>query len=326
MTNANSARDWLLAKMGGDPAAVARHFVAVSTNEAEVRQVRHRPRQHVRLLGLGRRPLLALVGDRPADRALCRHGPVPRAARRRLRHGRAFPHRPAGAEPAGGAGDAGRLVQQLPGRAEPRHPALRPEPRPLRRLLPAGRHGEQRQGRRPGGARGRLPDRPDHLGRARHQRPARLLPADPPGHQADPLRLPRRRPQPHAARRPPGQAARQLLRPDRGPGLRQDRGRGARGAGEPGPDGRGARAAPPLQGVHRQPAHHLDPLPGAHPPPPGLADRPLRAQDLRPGRGLEHQQLRPVGRGAGQAARRQDPARARGRRARSPATTAPPTA
>ncbi|MGD9507386.1 MAG: glucose-6-phosphate isomerase [Geminicoccaceae bacterium] len=36
MTNASSARDWLLAKLGGDPAAVARHFVAVSTNEAEV--------------------------------------------------------------------------------------------------------------------------------------------------------------------------------------------------------------------------------------------------------------------------------------------------
>jgi glucose-6-phosphate isomerase len=38
MTNANSARDWLLAKLGGDRAAVAKHFVAVSTNEAEVRK------------------------------------------------------------------------------------------------------------------------------------------------------------------------------------------------------------------------------------------------------------------------------------------------
>ena len=38
------------------------------------------------------------------------------------------------------------------------------------------------------------------------------------------------------------------------------------------------------------------------PAPPGLADRALRAQDLRPGRDLEHQQLRPVGRRAGQAA------------------------
>jgi glucose-6-phosphate isomerase len=36
MTNATSARDWLLAGLGGDPAAVAKHFVAVSTNAAKV--------------------------------------------------------------------------------------------------------------------------------------------------------------------------------------------------------------------------------------------------------------------------------------------------
>lgn len=32
MTNANSARDWSLAGLGGDPSSVAKHFVAVSTN------------------------------------------------------------------------------------------------------------------------------------------------------------------------------------------------------------------------------------------------------------------------------------------------------
>jgi glucose-6-phosphate isomerase len=36
MTNAGSARDWLLQHLGGDRAAVARHFVAVSTNASEV--------------------------------------------------------------------------------------------------------------------------------------------------------------------------------------------------------------------------------------------------------------------------------------------------
>jgi glucose-6-phosphate isomerase len=36
MTNARTARDWLLAGLGGDAAAVAKHFVAVSTNLAEV--------------------------------------------------------------------------------------------------------------------------------------------------------------------------------------------------------------------------------------------------------------------------------------------------
>ena len=37
ITNATSARDWLLAGLGGDESAVARHFVAVSTNAEKVR-------------------------------------------------------------------------------------------------------------------------------------------------------------------------------------------------------------------------------------------------------------------------------------------------
>ena len=36
MTNAQSARDWSLKGLGGDPKAVAKHFVAVSTNTAKV--------------------------------------------------------------------------------------------------------------------------------------------------------------------------------------------------------------------------------------------------------------------------------------------------
>ena len=36
MTNAESARDWLLKTMGSDPSAVAKHFVAVSTNAGKV--------------------------------------------------------------------------------------------------------------------------------------------------------------------------------------------------------------------------------------------------------------------------------------------------
>jgi glucose-6-phosphate isomerase len=36
MTNAQTARDWLLRDLGGDPLAVAKHFVAVSTNAAKV--------------------------------------------------------------------------------------------------------------------------------------------------------------------------------------------------------------------------------------------------------------------------------------------------
>jgi glucose-6-phosphate isomerase len=36
LTNATSARDWVLGQLGGDPAAVAKHFVAVSTNAKRV--------------------------------------------------------------------------------------------------------------------------------------------------------------------------------------------------------------------------------------------------------------------------------------------------
>ncbi|MFZ3215017.1 MAG: glucose-6-phosphate isomerase [Candidatus Acidiferrales bacterium] len=36
MTNAHSARDWALAGLGGDEQSIAKHFVAVSTNAAEV--------------------------------------------------------------------------------------------------------------------------------------------------------------------------------------------------------------------------------------------------------------------------------------------------
>jgi glucose-6-phosphate isomerase len=75
--------------------------------------------------------------------------------------------------------------------------------------------------------------------------------------------------------------------------------------------GRG-RAAAAAQGVRGQPALDLDPLPNAHPLPARHADRPLRAQDLHPGRDLGRQQLRSVGGRARQGAGRADPARARG--------------
>src|SRR5580693_1580294 len=38
MTNATAAREWLLRGLGGDVRAVARHFVAISTNAAEVQK------------------------------------------------------------------------------------------------------------------------------------------------------------------------------------------------------------------------------------------------------------------------------------------------
>ena len=106
MTNAQTARDWSLDALE-DQAAVAKHFVAVSTNAEEVREVRHRHGEHVRLLGLGRRPLLDGLGHRPVDDARHRPGALPRDARRLPRDGRALPHRPVRAQPAGADGPAG---------------------------------------------------------------------------------------------------------------------------------------------------------------------------------------------------------------------------
>ena len=66
MANAHSARQWFLAA-AKDEAAIAKHFAAMSTNTEAVQQVRDRYPQHVRVLGLGRRALFALVGDWPVD-------------------------------------------------------------------------------------------------------------------------------------------------------------------------------------------------------------------------------------------------------------------
>ena len=56
MTNAHSARSWVLSALGDD-AAIARHFVAVSTNAEEVARFGIDP-ENVFGSGLGRWPLL----------------------------------------------------------------------------------------------------------------------------------------------------------------------------------------------------------------------------------------------------------------------------
>ena len=68
MTNAHSARDWLLggpARPGGGRRPLRRRL----HQRRAGRRLRHRHRQHVRLLGLGGRALLAVVRHRPAHRA-----------------------------------------------------------------------------------------------------------------------------------------------------------------------------------------------------------------------------------------------------------------
>ena len=86
MTNAHTAREWVL-KALKDEKAVARHFVAVSTNTAKVEEFGIDSRQHVRFLGLGRRALLDGLGNRPVDDDRDRSRAVPCHARRLPRDG-----------------------------------------------------------------------------------------------------------------------------------------------------------------------------------------------------------------------------------------------
>ena len=216
----------------GDEAAVADHFVAVSTNADGVRGVRHRHRQHVRVLGLGRRPLLLRLGDRPV--ADDRHRP------------RRVPARCSPAStPSTSTSARAPFERNLPvlmgllgvwygdffGAQTPGGAALQPLPGALPGLPAAARHGVERQvGRRSTATPVDYQTGPIVWGtpgtngqHAYYQlihQGTKLIPADFIGFVA--ARAP--------ARRPPRPADGQLLRPDRGAGLRQDR-RGGRGRG-----------------------------------------------------------------------------------------------
>ena len=76
MTNARTARTWGSTRPG-DAAAVAKHFVAVSTNdERGGRPFGIDMSQHVPVLGLGRRPLLAVEGAIGPRLRCSRSGPT----------------------------------------------------------------------------------------------------------------------------------------------------------------------------------------------------------------------------------------------------------
>ena len=213
MTNARTAREWSLAGLGGDEAAVAKHFVAVSTNAEEVAK-----------FGIDTDNMFGFwewVGGRYSmDSAIglstmlaIGPGPLRRDARRLPRDGRALPRGAAGGEPAGADGPARGLVRRLLRRPDLRRLPLRPVPAPLPRLPAAADDGVERQARHPRRRPRRLRHRGDLLGRAGDQRPALLLPADPPGHAADPLRLHRLHALQQPARRAPRPADVERLRP-----------------------------------------------------------------------------------------------------------------
>ena len=146
MTNAQTAREWLLAALG-DEAAIARHFVAVSTNADEVAEFGI---DTANMFGFwdwvgGRYSMDSAVGL--STMLAVGPGLLPRAARRLPRDGRALPHHAVPAEPARADGPPLGLVRRLLRRADRRRDALRAVPEALPRLPPAADDGVEREAR-----------------------------------------------------------------------------------------------------------------------------------------------------------------------------------
>ena len=285
----------------GDEAAVAKHFVAVSTNAERGGGVRHRHRQHVRVLGLGRRPLLDGLGDRALDDDRDRARAVRRACS------------PASTRWTSTSAPR-RSTQNLPvlmgllgvwygdffGAQTVGGAALRASTSSASRrtcssstMESNGKHVDARR------RAGRLRHRRRVLGRAGDERPARfyqlihqgttLIPVDLIGFgkTLNPLRRP-----PRPADRPTSSRRPRRWRSARPP--RRSRAEGT-------PDQR--RPAPRVRG---QPPDQHDPRRDAHAALPRHAGRALRAQRVHAGRDLGHRLVRPVGRRARQGARAAD--------------------
>ena len=189
MTNARTAREWSLAGLGGDEAAVAKHFVAVSTNAEEVAKFgidtdnmfgfwEWVGGRYSMDSAIGLSTMLAIGPARFAEMLAGFHAMDEH-----------FREAPTGANLPMLMGLLSVWYARLLRRPDLRRLPLRPVPAPLPRLPAAADDGVQRQARHPRRRPRRLRHRRDLLGRAGDQRPALLLPADPPGHAADPLRL-----------------------------------------------------------------------------------------------------------------------------------------
>ena len=258
MTNAHTARDWALAGLGGDEKAVAKHFVAVSTNAAEVAKFgidtanmfgfwdwvggRYSMDSAIGLstmLAIGPENFRAMLAgfhemDEHFRTAPFEHNLPVLMGLLAIWYNDFF---------------GAQTVAVLP-----YEQYLKRFPAYLQQLTMEsnGKHVTL------DGAHGRLRDRADLLGRAGHQRPALVLPADPPGHAADPVRLHRLLPDAQPARPAPRHADGQRLRAGRGAGLRQD--------GRAGEGRRHARLAGAASHVRGQPAVEHDPAPSGSRP------------------------------------------------------------
>ena len=294
MTNAQTARDWSLAGLGGDEKAVAKHFVAVSTNAEKVAE-----------FGIDTANMFGFwdwVGGRYSmDSAIGLSTMLaigPENFRAMLdgfhqmdEHFRTAPFERNLPVLMGLLAD---LVQRFLRRADRRRAAVRAVSEAVPGLPAAVDDGKQRQARHPRREPGGLPDRPDLLGRAGHQRPALLLPVDSPGHAAHPLRLHRLL----ETLNPLGRHHDMLLANVFAQAEALAFGKTAEEVKAEGtPDWlvphrvfEGNRPSNTILAQRLTPGNA------------GQAGGPLRAQRLHAGRDLEHRPLRPMGRGTRQGA------------------------
>ncbi len=221
MANATTARKWLTDALGSD-AAVARHFVALSTNTEAVRK-----------FGIDTANMFGFwdwVGGRYSmDSAIGLSTMIaigPDGFRDMLAGFHAMDEHFRTAPPE-------RNLPLLMGLLTVWYnnffgaqtlgvmPVLDP-PRPPAGLPSAVADGKQRKARRSGRAGGRGADRADHLGRTGHRRAAFVFPVAAPGHETGPLRpdrlLPPAQPAGCAAQPADGEP----VRAGRGAGVRQD--------------------------------------------------------------------------------------------------------
>jgi len=152
-------------RLAADPAVVAHHFVAVSTNAERVAESASTVQQlefwngsagAIRWLGHGTSLAIARRGPHAEFPAACAPSTSP---------SRSAPSR----RNAGPHGPAGHWNTDFPRRGHPRRAALQPPPRPLPRLPAAARHGEHGKSVDRCGRRSRPPAAPC-VGRTRHQR------------------------------------------------------------------------------------------------------------------------------------------------------------
>ncbi len=189
ITNANTARDWFM-RAAGDKRHIAKHFVALSTNEAEVKKFGIDPKnmfafwdwvggRYSLWSAIGLSIMVAIGADNFEEMLMGGH-----------LMDEHFRNTPFEKNLPVMLGVIGVLVQQFLRGADGSDSALRSIHASFQRVLSAGGYGIERQIGAAGWDAMRDVDRADYLGRTGDEWAARVLSVDPSGHEDGALRFP----------------------------------------------------------------------------------------------------------------------------------------